>query len=304
MTWLGKILTFVVLIASVVWMYFSVNAFVTRTNWKTRSEGLEARLKESEGARVAEYRRNQAGETSLKGLLTTQQERADSLVKQNKTLSDNLAKTDADFKKLQEDYFKGDVNAKLWEAEKDSHLKEVEIVRSRNKTLEDTAVALRLEVENSKKEEVRAKNQAKLAAAIADDYSKKVEDLMAKNNELRASGGSGRATVLKSIEKPPPPVLGNLRGEVLDVAGDLLTVSVGIDSGMAVGTVLDLYRLDGGGKYLGTVKVTSSLGLYPKKAIVTFTPSRRDIPLDRLPVSDLPKKGDQVRPPEALTGSR
>jgi hypothetical protein len=99
-------------------------------------------------------------------------------------------------------------------------------------------------------------------------------------------------------------VLSNLRGEVTHVAGELLTVSIGIDSGMSVGTVLDVIRLEGGGKYIGTVKVTSALNLFPKQAIVSFTPARRDIPLDRLPIGDLPKPGDQVRPPEALTGIR
>jgi len=178
----------------------------------------------------------------------------------------------------------------------------VDIIRNRNKSLEDTMVALRVEVENAKKDEVRSRNAAKLASAIADDYSKKIEELLLKNNELRASGGV--LNPLKAIDKPPPPVLTNLRGEVTDVQGDLLTISVGIDSGMAVGTVLDVYRLEGGGKYLGTVKVTSALNLFSKQAIVTFTPSRRDLPFDRLPVADLPKKGDLVRPPEALQGNR
>jgi hypothetical protein len=304
MTWFGKILAFVVFVASVVWMYFSVQAFVTRTNWKNRADEYKAALKERDTALLAERQRYQAGETALKSLLVIEQRQTLNLTNQIKALSDNLAKTDADFRKLQDSYNKGDVDARLLMAEKDSHLKESEIFRDRNKNLEEKAQALRLEVENAKKEEIRSKNQAKLAAAIADDYSKKIEDLVAKNNELRATGGSGQATVLKSIDKPPPPVLQNLRGEVTDVAGDLLTISVGIDSGMAVGTVLDVYRLDGGGKYLGTVKVTSALNLFPKQAIVTFTPARRDIPFDRLPVSDLPKKGDLVRPPEALTGSR
>ena len=109
---------------------------------------------------------------------------------------------------------------------------------------------------------------------------------------------------LKAIEKPPPPVLANLRGEVTDVAGDLLTISVGIDSGMAVGTVLDVYRLEGGGKYLGTVKVTSALNLFSKQAIVTFTRPAATSRSTACPSPTCPKKGDLVRPPEALVGNR
>ena len=66
---------------------------------------------------------------------------------------------------------------------------------------------------------------------------------------------------------------------------------------------LDVIRLEGGGKYIGTVKVTSALNLFPKQAIVTFIPAR-NIPLDRLRVEDLPRKGDEVRPPNALTGGQ
>jgi hypothetical protein len=101
--------------------------------------------------------------------------------------------------------------------------------------------------------------------------------------------------VLNTINKPPPPILANLRGEVLDVADDLVTISVGIDSGLAVGTVLEIYRLNGGGRYLGTVRVTDAFNLYPKQAVVKFTPASGQ-PLARLRPEDLPKKGDLVKP--------
>ena len=70
------------------------------------------------------------------------------------------------------------------------------------------------------------------------------------------------------------PVLPNLRGEVVDVSGDLLTISIGIDAGLAVGTVLDIYRVEGGARYLGTVRVTDAFNLYPKQAVVKFTPAK------------------------------
>ena len=52
MTWFGKILTFVVLIGSCVWAYFTVNAYVTRTNWKVRADNFEKAYKESEGETI------------------------------------------------------------------------------------------------------------------------------------------------------------------------------------------------------------------------------------------------------------
>ena len=54
MSWLGNILTFLVLIASVVWMAITVNVYVTRTNWKVRSDAYEKALKDSEANRRTE----------------------------------------------------------------------------------------------------------------------------------------------------------------------------------------------------------------------------------------------------------
>ena len=86
-----------------------------------------------------------------------------------------------------------------------------------------------------------------------------------------------------------------MRGEVTDVAGDLVTISVGIDAGIGVGTVLELYRTNGGGRYLGTVKVTDAFNLYSKQAVVKFTPAS-GLALARLRPEELPRKGDLVRP--------
>src|SRR5262249_34473974 len=96
------------------------------------------------------------------------------------------------------------------------------------------------------------------------------------------------------------PLLPNLRGQVDQVLGDLVTISVGIDSGIGVGTTLDIYRQEGEGgpKYLGKVKVSSAYNLYPKQAVMTFIPARH-VPSSQLTAAELPRKGDLVRPLEA-----
>jgi hypothetical protein len=303
MTWFGKILTFVVMLASVVWMYFTVQAYVTRTNWQTRASALEASLKDTNAAREAEQRRNQSSEAALKSLLSTAETRAGGLSKENETLKATAAKSAAELSTLQETIAKGDITAKLAQANVASTQAELKAVRERNETLENTQVALVLAAENAKKEEVKARNNARLAQQIADDNARRVEELTTRVTELRNTGGSAQAQVERSLNKPPPPVLAGLRGEVTDAAGELLTVSVGIDAGLAVGTVLDVVRVETG-TYLGTAKVTSALNLFPKQAIMTFTPKNRNVSPDRLPAGELPKKGDQVQAPNATSGGR
>ena len=99
---------------------------------------------------------------------------------------------------------------------------------------------------------------------------------------------------LGKVPKPPPLIAG-LRGQVTDAADDLVVLSVGIDAGLEVGAVLDIYRTEGGPRYLGTVKITNRLNLMPKQSIATFTPARK-VALDKLRPEELPKKGDEVRP--------
>jgi len=300
MSWLGKILTFVVLVGALVGVFFTTQSFVTRTNWKKDRDDYKAAYEKAINAQAAETLRHQATEESTKRLLSKQEKLAGDRAEQVETLTKASNKYASEFKVLQDQYNDADSKHTERQAKVDRTLKELDIVRARKEVLEDTQSSLRLEIENAKKEEVRARNAAKLAQGIAEDFAKKIEELSQKNAELRASGG-GSASPLKQFDKLPPPVLANLRGEVERVAGDQVQISLGIDAGLAVGTVLDVIRMEGGrGTFVGTVKVTSVQGLYPKVAIVTFTPLRK-VPLERLRPEELPRKDDVVRPADAGT---
>ena len=130
-----------------------------------------------------------------------------------------------------------------------------------------------------------------MARAIADENARKIETLAAQVTELRLTGGSGTASVLRSIERQPSPLPDNIRGSVQEVAGDFVRISIGIDAGLEPGSRLDIYRTDGGGQYLGTLVVTRSL--YPKEAVAEFKP-KRSVPVAQLRPDELPRKGDTV----------
>lgn len=297
MTWLGKILTIVIFLGALVWAFFTVQNYVLRTNWRTEYEKYKAAYKDASAKRQEDENRHRAAEELLRRQLAYEQTRTASLSKTVESLSASAKKAGNDFAILQAEYQKGDINAVKSQANITALNSELSGVRKRNGELEDNAVNLTVAAEKAKAEMVRAQNSERLAQSIASDNAKKVEDLQGRVNELRAAGGgTGAGTVLRAIDKPPPPVLANLRGEVLDVAGDLLTISVGIDAGLAVGTVLEIDRIEGGARYLGTVKVTDAFNLYPKQAVVKFTPASGK-PLSRLRPEELPHKGDRVHAP-------
>jgi hypothetical protein len=291
MTWLGKILTFVVMLAAIIWMYFSVQAYATRTNWKTEYETAKANEKAATAAHTAEINRSRANEDALKRLLVNEQVRTENLQKQIDALAEANTKNVKEAKIQQDTLKANEVELMKNRANLATTNNQMDTIRARNTFLEDQTTRLVLDTEKAKQEMVRAQNQAKLNSAIAEDYAKKIDELQAKLSEMRL-GPNLRA----QLEKPPPPLLSNLRGEVERVEGLLVVLSIGADAGLSKGSVLDLSRLEGGGRYLGTVKV---MDLYSKQAVAQFTPARANVATELLRPEELPKKGDQVRPQES-----
>src|SRR5262249_30880492 len=147
MTWFGKILAFVVFVGVLAWMYFTTQAFVTRTNWKKRADDYEAAYKAAAATNANERQLFATKEAALKSLLTVEQTNSTSYQRQLKESSDRVAATAGDLKKMQDAYIKGDVDATKLQALVDSNLKELDTVRGRNEKLEKEYVALVVETE-------------------------------------------------------------------------------------------------------------------------------------------------------------
>jgi hypothetical protein len=293
MSWLGKILSFLVLIGAVVWAAFTVNVYATRTNWKARADAYEKAYKESEESRKKEARDYEAGREAAVRMASVAQSRADDLAKQLDDLSAAGRKADAEYKKLEQDYRDADVQAKILQASVKTIQEELKQTRDRGNLLEDERVRLVLAKEAAERDRVKAENEARLARALSDENAKKVENLSALVTEMRQTGGAtGTASVLRHIDKIPAPPPENIRGTVLrDMQGNFVHISLGIDAGLEPGSKLDVYRLGGDGKYLGTLTVTKSI--YPKEAVAEFKPAR-PVPVAQLRPEELPRKGDTV----------
>ena len=292
MSVLGKILTFLVLIGALVWAYFTVNVYVTRTNWKVRADNYKKAFEESEAAREKEFRAFQSDREALVRLYAAEKSRADDQEAALADLSASGTKVNAEYEKLEKDYREADVQAKILAASVKTTLDELNQNRKRLNDLEDERVRLVLAKEAADRAKLTAENEAKLARAIADENAKKIETLAAQVTELRLTGGSGTASVLRTIEKQPAPLPENIRGTVVrDMVGDFVQISIGIDAGLEPGSRLDVYRETGGGQYLGTLVVTKSI--YPKEAVAEFKPAR-PVPIAQLRPDELPRKGDIV----------
>ncbi len=292
MSWLGKILTFLVLIGSVVWMYFSVNAFAIRTNWKARADAYEKAFKDSEARREQEKLMAQADRDQLLRLYAAEKARADEFERGYNDIAASSRRDDTAFQQLLDNYTSADVKAQKLAAQVKTIQEELRITRDRNNELENKRQELVLQKEEAERRRVEAENAARLQQTIAEDYARRIETLTALVNELRQTGGSGTAAVLRSIDRVPAPLPENIRGTVVrDIVGEFVQINLGIDAGLEPGSKLDVYREGGGGKYLGTLIVTKSL--YPKEAVAEFKPAR-PVPISQLRPDELPRKGDKV----------
>lgn len=291
MSWLGKIMAFLVLIASVVWMALTVNVYVARTNWKARADATEKALKESEANRRTELNETRAEVQRLERLLAAERSRTADLNKSLADISASSTKSDEDYKRLLANIAAVEQRERILIAQQKGTLSELEDTRKRNGVLEDNRVQLVLAKETAERERLRAENEAKQARALADDNSAQVAALQAQVTELRQTGGSSTASVLRSINKAPAPLPENVRGTVTRVANEYVQISIGIDAGLEPGSRLDVYRETSGGQYLGTLVVTKSV--YPKEAVAEFHP-KRGVPVSQLRPDELPRKGDRV----------
>jgi len=292
MSWLGKILTFLVLIGTVIWASFTVNVYVTRTNWKVRAEAYEKAFKDSEANRTKEARDYEANREAAIRMYQAALVKSEDLKKALDDIESTGRKTDEDYKSLQKSLDAAKSQAMVRDATIATMQDELKSTRDRSAVLEDDRVKLVIAKEAADRERLRAENDSKLARSIADENAKKVETLTAEVVQLRQTGGNSTATVLRNIEKPPAPLPENLRGTVLkDIQGDFVLISVGIDAGLEPGSRIDVYRETGGGKYLGTLVITKSI--YPKEAVAEFR-SARGVPVSQLRPDELPRKGDTV----------
>lgn len=293
MSWFGKILTFLVFIGAGVWAYFSAAAFVTRTNWQVRADQYKKAFEDSEKFREKEGRASAAALAALNQLYDAEKKRVAELDKSLTDLSATVAKDDATYKQLLANYTTLQSQANVRDAQVKAIQDELKTTRDRNNLLQDQAVALVLLKEAADRAKLGADNDARLARAIADENAKRIETLTALVTELRQTGGSGTATVLRSVEKAPAPLPENIRGTVeanMSTDGFVL-IGIGIDAGLEPGSKLDVYRETGGGKYLGTLVVTGTLR--PKQAVAEFRPAR-PVGLTQLRPDELPKIGDVV----------
>ena len=294
MTWLGKILTFLVLIAAVATMWFVATVYVTRTNWKNQADMYKTALAEAHKAREAEYKVYMAENDALRRQIATEQEKSSGLGDRIARLEGANKEVVTRVETLATDFNKEDVKATEIQANYQAAVDELNRVRARSHQLEDDRKDLVIAVANANTARQAAENLARQEAAARLLADRKIEDLTGLLAEARSTGGGGGGGSVLPPGSRPAPVPEGLRGTVTAVSDDkgYVVISVGLDAGLTQGAVLDIYRQDGAdGTYLGTLVIDK---VQPKQAGAVFKPADAQRTIKQLRLDQLPKVNDLV----------
>lgn len=279
MTVIGKILVFLNLLFSIFVTGLIVLVYLTSTNWYNYAKKLEAQSKTISAA----YQNELEAANDLRIKLNNQSELSR---RELKSLEEQLAVANKE-------------RVRLTEAEQ---LKNSELVASRaseqrylsqltaqTKILEDREKSI-------KERDLRIVEQQKLIGeyqAKATDNEMKYKNALFRIDQLRndlarlnevlrdLKQGGGAAVVAGPRTQPVTPPEAKIRGQVTQILGNMIAISVGSDNGVKVDQTLHVSRLDPP-TYLGTVRVTRA---DPREAVGIFQPSG---PLKT------PKAGDMI----------
>ncbi len=281
MTALGKMMVIFVFLLSLVWAGMVVNSWVTRTNWKAEADKQNKIAKENyEGAKSigeqakadrsasdAKAAALQANVDRLLQQLVEQRDQSNKLYAayDTKLKSDRLSDTKVadqliEITKLQNQVDLQLANLKVMEADLNSQIRLTELNQ------------------NERNAAIRAANAEKQRAELL------VARITALTEELAVAklGGKGNA-------RPLPP--DEFRGTVLSYESGFIEISPGLNAGLKPGTMLNIVRMIGNKKYIGTILIGDQVD--PDKAVGTWQP-----PFGvKVPKGDdFPKKGDEIVP--------
>ena len=247
MSLVGRILIFLILLMSLVFMTVTMMVYSTHKNWKdlveNPSTGLKSKL-DTARAQVAELEKQR--EEALNQLALERAARAESLAVlevRSRELSEQLVKAEQERQQLR--------------IENASKIKLLETNQNEMKRLKDEVDAMRGEIRTAR---LDRDSQLTEARALADKLNQSEGDLRRlkeRNNQLIGELSSAKLlldrngmTVDTPVDGLPPKV----DGVVTSVRNsNLVEVSMGSDEGIQRGHTLDIYRATGA--YLGRLEV-------------------------------------------------
>jgi hypothetical protein len=262
MTYLGKILVFIILVLALLQAALHIMFHVAQANWvdgyaklkaTNATQAAEMTVYQTERDEARADRDKVVGEmqTTVKMLqtqLADEKENNTRLIAQLQGKTDTLTKGDAIIGAATTDIQRHqDEVKKLEDAVKDKDTRIGELVKSNNDLRERT---------------VQAEITSRTLGGRNQDLEAKLEDMSKELIKIKASGGSSSGGASTVTAKNPPP--SQIEGLITKTdASGMVTISIGSDAGLLKGHDLEVFRMNPP-RYLGTIRI---MDVRPNEAV-------------------------------------
>jgi len=268
---MGKILVFVNLVFSLLTAGLIIVVFSTRTNWRAANSTLTSNLEVVRASAMADV-------AAADDKVRQKDAQVQALDREKKAAEAAKAKTEEELKKKNDDlvalekaHDKHTVNVEAAAQELTRRKTEVEALQKllgeRDKRIND----IDLQMAKLRDEKVQFEVSYKTAKEKIAGLMSQNESLIRENAQLKAQMGGSQSSVGDTKTVPPE----DARGTIKRIDGEMATISIGTDSGVNVGNVLQVYRVNPQPEWLGTLTILAST---PNEAVGRLVgPKRKQI---------------------------
>jgi hypothetical protein len=252
MTFVGKILVFVIMICALLFLGVSTVVFTTATNWK---EATAKEQKKVQDLQTKNQNATAAVDAAKKDLAAAK----DSHDKAQKELDGRIAALEAESKRLNDEMTQARGALETAQQNAKSSLDEANHLRTEIGLLREQKSAVEKQANEYKIRQTELNDQIRILTRERDVAKKNNEDLRDRvarfSTLLRSKGLSDDISQVKGLESPP-----TVRGEILrvDAQNKRVEISIGSDDGLVPGHELNLYRVKPRPEYLGKIKILST----------------------------------------------
>lgn len=267
MTILGKVLVFFVLILSLAWTALTVNAFVTRTNFKKALDDANKKLDEA----AASARNQQKYASDIADTAAVALAQKDEEIKRltQKVSAETTARATAEKQLADKQAGQIDLNGQLALSQSNVAKTQAQVDQ-----LQKSQTELEKRANDSQIAAEKAKDDKLQAEIERDAQGRRANQL--EQAKLKGSGGIDAA----------PEVPADFKATVTAVTGDQIEINLGANAGLQKGSILSISRTKPEPKYVGQLVITT---VRPFDAVGRFVP-RAGVRSPSGP--DLPAKDD------------
>jgi vacuolar-type H+-ATPase subunit I/STV1 len=267
MTFVGKLLTILITVCSVVFMAFAVSVYVSRTNWREEFNAEKANLEKA-------TKDKGSLDEKVKNVAATINQEITNLASERSKFEDDLKAQQKVYDQLVEDWKQAHKDVTDFEEKSKTLLTDIDKKRKNIGSLNSDIAALQQEKKTTDEKRFEIEQNHIELAGSYDTTAARLKDL-----EERAANLGVRKPQATEAAAVPARRAGNdrvnratpIEGVILkvDPQGKFVEISIGSDDGLRKQHRLQVFRVKPQGKFVGTIEI---VGTDPDRSAARILP--------------------------------